>query len=87
MEVFSLIKTMNDKEIQTWLSKVGRENAILLAKALLGADGPVRTKVFKNMSGRAGKMLENELDNYGRMNISEREIKASADKLEKLMHN
>jgi len=68
MFVFDNLVDVDDRGIQTLLREIQGE---VLQKALKGADQPLRDKVFKNMSKRAGEMLQDDLEAMGPVRISD----------------
>ncbi|MBI2801302.1 MAG: flagellar motor switch protein FliG [Gammaproteobacteria bacterium] len=68
MFTFDNLADVDDRGIQTLLREVSSENLVL---ALKGADDPIKSKIFKNMSQRAGDMLRDDLENRGPVKLSE----------------
>lgn len=62
MFVFEDLILVDDRGMQKVLQRVDSQK---LAMALKGASEEVRKKVFKNMSSRAGEMLQEEIDAIG----------------------
>lgn len=62
MFVFEDLILVDDRGMQKVLQRVDSQK---LAMALKGASEEVRQKVFKNMSSRAGEMLQEEIDAIG----------------------
>ena len=85
MTTLAHLKTINNPQIQTWLRKVEKAGVITLVYALLGADGEVKNRVLRNMSGRAADSLKAELAKYGKINVPASTIWVNSAKLEKLM--
>lgn len=79
------VKSMKDSEVQTWLHKVGQEKVNALVIALLGADADVRKGILRNMSPRAGQVLQAELEKAQKQGTPETEIQQRARELERLM--
>lgn len=79
------IKEMNDSQIQTWLRKVGQENAARLGIAMLGADEDVRNLIYKNMSDRAVNVLKCDLEKNRQALVDEKVISQYTVELEKMM--
>lgn len=67
MFVFEDIAKFNDKDIQTVLKNV--ENS-QWAMALKGASPELKSKIFSNMSKRAGEMLKEEMEYSGAVKLS-----------------
>ncbi len=82
MAELSILKTMNDEEIQNWLRKV---DATSLGIALLGSSDEIKDCVFRNMSERAVNMLKEKMDAFETMNAKELIIHVNACILESLM--
>lgn len=82
MTTLAKLKTMNDQEIQTWLTRVEKTSVITLVYALLGADEEVKNCVFRNMSSRAVNSLKANLVKYEKMDVTESAINANSAKLE-----
>jgi flagellar motor switch protein FliG len=83
MFVFENLLDLDDRGIQTLLREVQQDELIT---ALKGADQRIREKIFKNMSRRAGEMLEEDLEAKGPVRLSDveaaqREILATARRL------
>ena len=68
MFVFEDILKLADPDIQTILKNVDNSQ---WAYALKGASEELKSKIFRNMSKRAGKMLEEEMDFLGPQRSSE----------------
>lgn len=68
MFVFDNLVDVDDRGIQTLLREIQGE---VLQKALKGAEQPLKDKVFKNMSKRAGEMLQDDLEAMGPVRISD----------------
>ncbi len=68
MFVFANLIDLDDRGIQLLLRETSTDN---LVTALKGADGPLKEKVFKNMSKRAGEMLRDDLEAKGPVRLSE----------------
>jgi hypothetical protein len=81
----SKLKTMNDEEIQTWLTRVGKSGVIKLVYAMLGVDEEVNGRVFRNLSPTAGDVLKAELKKYRKLDVNESVINDTSDNLEKMM--
>lgn len=83
MFVFDNLLDVDDRGVQRLLREVSSEILII---ALKGADERVRNKILKNMSKRAGEMLEEDLETRGPVRLSEveqaqREILVVASRL------
>ena len=76
---------MNKVQIQSWLRRVGQENAAKLGMAMLGSDPVVRNLIYQNMSERARSVLQADIERYQKMVISEQTIAGCASELEKLI--
>lgn len=68
MFVFESLIDVDDRGIQTLLREVSTESLVL---ALKGADDPLKDKIFKNMSKRAGEMLREDLAAKGPVRLSD----------------
>ena len=68
MFVFDNLLQLDDKAIQLLLREVQSESLIV---ALKGSSEPLREKVFKNMSQRAGETLKEDLEAKGPVRLSE----------------
>lgn len=68
MFVFDNLADVDDRGIQSLLREVQTDT---LTIALKGADGPVRDKIFNNMSKRAAEMLADDLEAKGPVRLSE----------------
>lgn len=68
MFVFDNLVDIDDRGIQTLLRDVQSDTLVL---ALKGAEATVREKIFKNMSKRAGEMLEEDLEAKGPVRLSD----------------
>lgn len=68
MFVFDDLATVDDRGMQALLREISSDTLIL---ALKGADEDVKSKVFSNMSKRAGEMLRDDLDAKGPVRLSE----------------
>jgi flagellar motor switch protein FliG len=68
MFTFDNLSEVDDRGIQTLLREVSSDNLVL---ALKGADENIRTKIFKNMSQRAGDMLKEDLETRGPVKLSD----------------
>lgn len=62
MFVFEDLDMVDDRGFQKLLRKI---ETVELATALKAASDEIKNKVFRNMSGRAGDMLQEEIDNLG----------------------
>lgn len=83
MFVFDNLADLDDRGIQSLLREIQTDT---LTIALKGADGPVRDKIFNNMSKRAAEMLADDLEAKGPVRLSEveaaqKEILAIARKM------
>jgi len=85
MATLAKLKTMNDREIQNWLKKVDKIDAVALIYALLGADEEVKNCILRNMSGQAANSLKTNLVKYDKMNVAASTINKNSTKLVKLM--
>jgi flagellar motor switch protein FliG len=81
----SKLKTMDDLQIQTWLSRVEKSGVIKLVYAMLGVDDEVNSRVFRNLSSCAGDVLKAELKKYRKLDVNVSVINDTSDNLEKLM--
>jgi flagellar motor switch protein FliG len=84
MFVFDDLALIDDRGIQTILKNIENDKLIL---ALKTASDAVKEKIFKNMSTRAGQMIQEEMEVMGPVRISEvetaqKEIAAVARNLE-----
>ena len=68
MFVFDNLISLDDKGMQVLLREVSSD---LLGLALKGAIEPMREKVFRNMSKRAGEMLREDMETRGPVKMSE----------------
>ncbi|MFP4244270.1 MAG: flagellar motor switch protein FliG [Ectothiorhodospira sp.] len=68
MFVFANLAEIDDRGIQALLREVSTDSLVL---ALKGADDGVKDKIFKNMSKRAGEMLQDDLEAKGPVRLSE----------------
>lgn len=68
MFVFDNLVDVDDRGIQALLREISSESLVL---ALKGADEPLKQKVFRNMSKRAGEMLRDDLEAKGPVRLSE----------------
>jgi flagellar motor switch protein FliG len=68
MFVFEDILLVDDRGVQKLLRKI---ETMELAIALKAASEEVREKIFKNMSERAGEMLQEEIENMGPVRMKE----------------
>ena len=57
-----ILTNLDDRSLQKWLREVSSDE---LAKALKGASQEVQNKVFRNMSRRAGTMLQEDMEFMG----------------------
>ena len=85
MTAFSKLKTMDDKQIQDWLTKVGRANVIALGIGLLAADDGTKNCVYRNMSEKARAVLAQDIGKNKKRNFSERDILSNAENLERMI--
>jgi flagellar motor switch protein FliG len=76
MFVFEDIKMVNDKGIQAVLKEVDNEE---LALALKTASEDLKTKIFKNMSERAGQLIKEEMQFMGPVKVSD--VEASQQRI------
>lgn len=68
MFVFEDIIKIDDKGIQTLLKEVANDKLLL---ALKTANEEIRAKIFKNISQRAAKLLQDDLQNMGPARLSD----------------
>ncbi|MGE4132918.1 MAG: flagellar motor switch protein FliG [Bdellovibrionales bacterium] len=68
MFVFEDIVKIDDKGIQTLLKEVANDKLLL---ALKTANEEIRAKIFKNISQRAAKLLQDDLGNMGPARLSD----------------
>lgn len=68
MFTFDNLADVDDRGIQTLLREVSSDNLVL---ALKGADEAIKSKIFKNMSQRAGDMLREDLETRGPVKLSD----------------
>lgn len=68
MFVFANLAEIDDRGIQALLREVSTDSLVL---ALKGADDTLKEKIFKNMSKRAGEMLQDDLEAKGPVRLSE----------------
>lgn len=68
MFVFEDIVKIDDKGIQTLLKEVANDKLLL---ALKTANEEIRAKIFKNISQRAAKLLQDDLSNMGPARLSD----------------
>ncbi|MBY3787265.1 flagellar motor switch protein FliG [Photobacterium carnosum] len=68
MFVFDNLIEVDDRGIQILLRDVPQE---LLQKALKGADDMLRDKFYRNMSKRAGEMLQEDLETMGPIRVAD----------------
>lgn len=68
MFVFEDISKIDDKGIQTLLKEVPNDKLLL---ALKTANEEIRNKIFKNISQRAAKLLQDDLSNMGPARLSD----------------
>jgi flagellar motor switch protein FliG len=68
MFIFEDIATLEDSGIQLILRDIPSEQLVI---ALKGATEQMRTKIYKNMSTRAGEMLKEDLESRGPVKLSE----------------
>ncbi len=68
MFVFEDISKIDDKGIQTLLKEVPNDKLLL---ALKTANEEIRNKIFKNISQRAAKLLQDDLQNMGPSRLSD----------------
>lgn len=68
MFVFDDLANVDDRGIQMLLREISSETLVI---ALKGSDEIIKTKIFGNMSKRAGEMLKDDLDARGPVKISE----------------
>ena len=81
--VFDNLLELDDRSMQELMRQVPSDRLLV---ALKGTDEPLKEKIFKNMSQRAGEMLKDDLEAKGPVRISEvegaqREILQIARKL------
>ena len=57
-----ILTNLDGRSLQKWLREVSSDE---LAKALKGASQEVQNKVFRNMSRRAGTMLQEDMEFMG----------------------
>ena len=68
MFVFDNLITLDDKGMQLLLREVSSD---LLGVALKGTAEPLREKIFKNMSKRAGEILREDMETRGPVKMSD----------------
>ena len=68
MFVFDNLLDVDDRGMQTILREVQSEQLIV---ALKGADGPVKEKIFGNMSSRAAEMMREDLEAKGPVRLKD----------------
>jgi len=68
MFVFADLSEIDDRGIQALLREVSSETLVL---ALKGSEPDMQTKIFDNMSKRAGEMLKDDLEARGPVKLSE----------------
>ena len=68
MFTFDNLADVDDRGIQTLLREVSSDNLVL---ALKGAEEAIKSKIFKNMSQRAGDMLREDLETRGPVKLSD----------------
>nr|WP_166260839.1 flagellar motor switch protein FliG [Marinobacter salicampi] len=68
MFVFDNLKDIDDRGIQALLREVSSD---VLVVALKGSDEGVKEKIFRNMSKRAGELLQDDLEAKGPVRVSE----------------
>ena len=71
MFVFDNLIDVDDRGIQTLLREISTDTLIL---ALKGADDEVGSKIFKNMSKRAGELMKDDLEAMGPVKLSDVEL-------------
>lgn len=82
MFVFDDLVLVDDKGLQKILRSVETRE---LAVALKGATGTVKEKIFKNMSERAGEMVEDEILSLGAVRI--KEVEASQQLITRIIQD
>ncbi|AHK79416.1 flagellar motor switch protein FliG [Ectothiorhodospira haloalkaliphila] len=68
MFVFANLADLDDRSIQSLLRELSTDSLVM---ALKGADETVKDRIFKNMSKRAGEMLQDDLEAKGPVRLSE----------------
>ena len=68
MFVFEDIRLVSDKGIQSVLKEVDNDT---LALALKTATADLKAKIFKNMSERAGKLIQEDMQYMGPVRVSD----------------
>lgn len=71
MFVFEDLLKLDNKGVQLALREISADKLVL---ALKGASGPLREKIFANLSTRAAAAMREDLDNMGPVRLSEVEI-------------
>lgn len=85
MFTFEDLRKLDDRSLQVLFRDIERDT---LAIAMKNASEDLRSRVFANMSERAAKMLQEDLESKGPLRLSEvesaqREILATAQKLDR----
>ncbi|MCG5515010.1 MULTISPECIES: flagellar motor switch protein FliG [unclassified Ectothiorhodospira] len=68
MFVFGNLADLDDRSIQSLLRELSTDSLVM---ALKGADENLKDRIFKNMSKRAGEMLQDDLEAKGPVRLSE----------------
>ncbi|SEL15003.1 flagellar motor switch protein FliG [Ectothiorhodospira marina] len=68
MFVFGNLADLDDRSIQSLLRELSTDSLVM---ALKGADEHLKDRIFKNMSKRAGEMLQDDLEAKGPVRLSE----------------
>ena len=68
MLVFDNLKSLDDKSVQAFLREVSTD---ILVLALKGSDAEFKAMIFKNMSKRAGELLNDDLEAKGPVKLKE----------------
>ena len=76
MFVFEDMLLVNDKGIQAMLKEIDNEE---LAMALKTASDGLKTKIFENMSERAGQLIQEEMEFMGPVRVSD--VEASQQRI------
>lgn len=75
MFVFDNLGEVDDRGIQALLREVSSDDLVV---ALKGADDTVKNKIFKNMSKRAGELLQDDMEAKGPVRVSDVEAAQKA---------
>lgn len=82
---FERLKELDDRSLQTLLRSISSD---ILVIALKGTDDALKERFYKNMSGRAAQILQDELDTLGPVQLSkvesaQKEIIAATQRMAK----